>query len=167
MSLQTIIIDCVWHNTCIESQYNKVTACIYQANRCLHFQINFDVGRTCFNKNSIVCYFFLNCDKIEQCPSFQINVEKIQERWWDALFVDEAKISVRKIDPSRPMTDLDDEAQAKLEEMMWNERQKALGLPQSGQQVTAIMADDNHYNNITSQSSVLPKASKHSGCATL
>ena len=62
----------------------------------------------------------------------------MQERWWDCLIVGEPKISVRKIDPSRPMTDLDDEAQAKLEEMMWNERQKALGLPQSGQLVRML-----------------------------
>ena len=60
-----------------------------------------------------------------------INLEKIQERWWEALLESEPKISVRKIDPSRPITDLDDEAQAKIEEMMYNERQKRLGLPQS------------------------------------
>jgi hypothetical protein len=33
------------------------------------------------------------------------------------------------------MTDLDDEAQCKIEEMMYNERQKKLGLPQSHEQV--------------------------------
>ncbi|XP_074647596.1 nudC domain-containing protein 3-like isoform X2 [Tubulanus polymorphus] len=60
-----------------------------------------------------------------------INLDKIQERWWDSLIVNEEKINVRKIDASRPITDLDDEAQAKIEEMMFNERQKRLGLPQS------------------------------------
>lgn len=60
-----------------------------------------------------------------------INLEKVEERWWDALLTDEPKINVRKIDPSRPMTDLDDEAQAKIEEMMYNEQQKRLGRPQS------------------------------------
>ena len=49
--------------------------------------------------------------------------------------VGEPKISVRKIDASRPMTDLDDEAQAKIQEMMYNQRQKELGLPQSHEQV--------------------------------
>ena len=51
------------------------------------------------------------------------------------MFVDEPKINTRKIDCSRPITDLDDEAQAKIEEMMYNERQKRLGLPQSHEQV--------------------------------
>lgn len=65
----------------------------------------------------------------------QINLEKKEERWWEAVFVDEPKINTRKIDCSRPITDLDDEAQAKIEEMMYNERQKRLGLPQSHEQV--------------------------------
>ena len=51
------------------------------------------------------------------------------------MLVGESKISVRKIDPSRPMTDLDDEAQAKVEEMMWNQRRKEQGLPQSHEMV--------------------------------
>lgn len=60
-----------------------------------------------------------------------INFEKKEERWWEACFTDEPKINVRKIDASRPMSDLDQEAQAKIEEMMYNDRQKKLGLPQT------------------------------------
>ena len=67
-----------------------------------------------------------------------MNLEKVQERWWEALLVSEPHISVRKIDPSRPITDLDDQAQAKIEEMMFNERQKRLGLPQSHEKVGKI-----------------------------
>ncbi len=55
------------------------------------------------------------------------------------MLVSEPKISVQKIDPSRPMTDLEDEAQAKIEEMMYNERQKQLGLPQSHEQVNKLI----------------------------
>lgn len=65
----------------------------------------------------------------------QVNLEKVQERWWEAVLTDEPKISVRKIDPTRPMTDLDDEAQAKIEELMYNERQKktrATTVPRTG-----------------------------------
>ncbi len=62
----------------------------------------------------------------------------MEERWWDALLTDEPKINVRKIDPSRPMTDLDDEAQSKIEEMMYNEQQKRLGRPQSHETVTEM-----------------------------
>ena len=65
----------------------------------------------------------------------QINLEKVQERWWENLLENEAKINVRKIDASRPMSDLDPEAQAKIEEMMYNDRQKKLGLPQTHEQV--------------------------------
>ncbi|KAK6171407.1 hypothetical protein SNE40_019602 [Patella caerulea] len=68
-----------------------------------------------------------------------INLEKKQERWWEGLFVNEPKINVRKIDCSRPMTELDDEAQAKIGEMMFNEQQKRLGLPQSHEQKTYDM----------------------------
>jgi hypothetical protein len=48
----------------------------------------------------------------------QIDLDKKQERWWEAVLTSEPKINVRKIDASRPMTDLNDEAQAKIEEMM-------------------------------------------------
>lgn len=65
----------------------------------------------------------------------QINLEKREERWWEAVLTTEEKISVRKIDASRPMTDLDDEAQAKIEEMMYNEQQKRMGKPTSQEQV--------------------------------
>ena len=41
------------------------------------------------------------------------------------------------------MTDLDDEAQAKIEEMMYNDRQKKLGLPTAKEQVCQIY---NHCN---------------------
>lgn len=54
------------------------------------------------------------------------------------MFVTEPHISVRKIDPSRPITDLDDEAQAKIEEMMFNEHQKRLGKPQSHELVGSL-----------------------------
>lgn len=63
-------------------------------------------------------------------------MEKVQERWWECVLTSEPKINVRKIDASRPMSDLDDEAQAKIEELMYNEHQKRLGLPQSHEKVT-------------------------------
>jgi hypothetical protein len=33
-------------------------------------------------------------------------LDKKQERWWEAVLTSEPKINVRKIDASRPMTDL-------------------------------------------------------------
>ena len=67
---------------------------------------------------------------------FQVNLEKVQERWWEAVFVDEPKLSVRKMECSRPMTDLDDEAQAKIEQMMWDDHRKKQGLPTSEELVS-------------------------------
>ncbi|CAE1278682.1 unnamed protein product [Acanthosepion pharaonis] len=58
-------------------------------------------------------------------------LEKVQERWWDAVFINEPKINVREIDCSRPMSDLKEDEQMKIQELMYNERQKRLGLPQS------------------------------------
>ena len=72
--------------------------------------------------------------------TMKISLEKVQERWWEAVLVDEPKICVRKIDPSRPITDLDDESQAKIEELMYNEHQKRLGLPQSHEKVSSAMS---------------------------
>ncbi|XP_064617884.1 nudC domain-containing protein 3-like [Liolophura sinensis] len=68
-----------------------------------------------------------------------INLEKVQERWWDAVLENEPKINVRQIDASRPYTDLDEESQAKISEMMYNEQQKRLGLPQSHEKNTHEM----------------------------
>lgn len=71
------------------------------------------------------------------------------------MFTEEPKINTRKIDCSRPMTDLDDEAQAKIEEMMYNQRQKQLGLPQSHEQVSSLERKEKssvnaiHKNNIS------------------
>lgn len=71
-----------------------------------------------------------------------INLEKREERWWESVLTSEEKISVRKIDASRPMTDLDEEAQAKIAEMMYNEQQKRMGKPTSQEQkVQDILKD--------------------------
>ena len=68
-----------------------------------------------------------------------ITVEKVQERWWEALFVGEDLINTRKIDCSRPMSDLDEEAQAKINKLMYDNQQKRLGLPTSDEQVLSIV----------------------------
>ncbi|VEL16521.1 unnamed protein product [Protopolystoma xenopodis] len=57
-----------------------------------------------------------------------------QERWWESAFPDEEKLDTRKMDCSRPMHELDAEAQAKIQQLMYDEWQKRQGLPTSGQQ---------------------------------
>ncbi|RZF46775.1 hypothetical protein LSTR_LSTR002638 [Laodelphax striatellus] len=53
-----------------------------------------------------------------------INCEKQTERWWDGLLVTEPKIDSTKIDSSRPMSDLSEEEQMKIQELMWTQEQK-------------------------------------------
>jgi hypothetical protein len=93
--------------------------------------MKFQFHRVCALKNSDCFWLSIVFSKV--------NLEKVQERWWEAVFTDEPKISVRKIDPSRSITDLDDEAQAKIEELMYNEHQKRMGLPQSHEKVFIII----------------------------
>ncbi|XP_067129639.1 nudC domain-containing protein 3 [Centruroides vittatus] len=63
-----------------------------------------------------------------------INLEKVQETWWEALLEGEPKIDIQKIDNSQPFEELDQEAQAKIDELMYNQQQKLLGKPTSNQQ---------------------------------
>ncbi|CAL8102561.1 unnamed protein product [Calicophoron daubneyi] len=64
----------------------------------------------------------------------QICLDKVQERWWEAAFEGEDKINTRKIDCSRPMHELDEEAQAKIQQLMYDEQRKRQGLPTSEEQ---------------------------------
>ncbi|CAL1272869.1 unnamed protein product [Larinioides sclopetarius] len=59
----------------------------------------------------------------------KICLQKIRERWWDSFFIGEPKINLRAIDPSIPYEDLDQESQAKIKELMYNEHLKRLGKP--------------------------------------
>ncbi|KAF6019946.1 NUDCD3 [Bugula neritina] len=63
-----------------------------------------------------------------------INLEKVQERWWEQVFVEEPKINTRKIEASVSMEHLDDGAQSAIGKLMYDERQKKLGLPTSSEQ---------------------------------
>ncbi|XP_035209560.1 nudC domain-containing protein 3-like [Stegodyphus dumicola] len=58
-----------------------------------------------------------------------ICLQKIQERWWDSLFVGEPKIDLKTIDPSIAYEDLDQDSQTKIEQLMYNEHLKRLGKP--------------------------------------
>ena len=62
-------------------------------------------------------------------------MEKQDERWWENLLQNEEKLDLKKINPEKPMNELDEEAQAKIKQMMYDDRQKRLGLPTSEEQV--------------------------------
>ncbi|CAG9863476.1 unnamed protein product [Phyllotreta striolata] len=60
-----------------------------------------------------------------------IHLEKTQEMWWNCLTNNEPQLDVSKLDCSRPFEELTEEAQAKIEELQWNQQRKILGLPTS------------------------------------
>ncbi|XP_065157542.1 nudC domain-containing protein 3 isoform X2 [Atheta coriaria] len=58
----------------------------------------------------------------------EIHLDKMQERWWDRLFTHEKPLDVSKLDCSRPFNELSDEAQAKIEELQYNQDRWRQGL---------------------------------------
>lgn len=61
----------------------------------------------------------------------EIHLEKAYEMWWDCFLQSEPKLDIAKLDCSRPFEDLSEEAQAKIQELTWNQERKRLGLPTS------------------------------------
>ncbi|CAG7836195.1 unnamed protein product, partial [Allacma fusca] len=58
-------------------------------------------------------------------------LQKAQEKWWTALIEGEEPIDMKDIEPVRPMEDLPEDEQQKIQELMWNHEQKQKGLPTS------------------------------------
>lgn len=90
--------------------------------------------------NTFLCEQF--CFKIRKDESYWsfvsgqhiiIHLEKVVERWWEALLLGEPKIELTKIDCSRNLDELKAEEQMKLEELIWNHHQKLLKKPTSEQ----------------------------------
>jgi hypothetical protein len=68
----------------------------------------------------------------------QISLEKALKHWWKNLLVDEPKITLKHMQPEKPMEDLSQEEQMKIYQMMFDQRQKAMGLPTSEEQVQLV-----------------------------
>ncbi|XP_044272452.1 nudC domain-containing protein 3 [Tribolium madens] len=60
-----------------------------------------------------------------------IHLDKSREVWWNCLVKSEPKLDISTLDCSRPYEELSEEAQAKIEELQWNQERKRLGLPTS------------------------------------
>ncbi|KAL1453094.1 hypothetical protein WDU94_007268 [Cyamophila willieti] len=68
----------------------------------------------------------------------QIHLEKAKERWWDQLIQSEPKIDLKAIDSTRPFSELGQDEQMKVNELIWNDYQKSQGLPTSEQIVSYL-----------------------------
>jgi len=66
-------------------------------------------------------------------PGESINIwlQKEKERWWTALIEGEEPIDIKNIEAVRPMEELSEEEQMKIQELMWNQERKQQGLPTS------------------------------------
>jgi hypothetical protein len=60
-----------------------------------------------------------------------LTLEKVVETWWKCIVLGDEEIDTTKVDSTRQVSDYDAETQAQIRKIMFDQRQKAKGLPTS------------------------------------